>query len=157
MGIHIIHLHLGRAGHLENAVALAGFAESGLDGTQHHAHVAADGGTLDLLFITECRAKLDLYRFTFFQDGEVRILDFHKKTFAGLEFFGVPILVANRRAHLFQRGNGAPVMPLLEVAEANVIVGLIHLLGNGESLDHLPHDLEALAIMAPFKKTNAHL
>ena len=47
-------------------------------------------------------------------------------------------------------------MPLFEMAEANVIVGLVHLFRHGKFLDDFPHHFEALTVVASFKKAHAH-
>ena len=47
-------------------------------------------------------------------------------------------------------------MPLFEMAEANVIVGLVYLFRHGKFLDDFPHHFETLTVVASFKKAHAH-
>ena len=156
MRIGVIHLHLGRAGDLKNAIARARLAEASGDGAEHHTHIAADWHALHLLLIAFTGSHFHGHGLVLFEDGEVGVFNFHKEPLAGLELLGVLIFVAHGGTHLFQRGNRAAVMPLFEMAEANVIVGLVYLFRHGKFLDDFPHHFETLTVVAPFKKAHAH-
>ena len=58
-------------------------------------------------------------------------------------------------ADFFEGFDGAAVVALLEVAEADVVVGLVDLRGGREVLDDLPHDLEALSVVARLVEAGA--
>ena len=155
MGIDVFDIHPGRAGDLELAVALHRLAQRGGQRAEHHAHIATNRQAFQNLLVALGGGHLHFHKLVPLEDGQVRVLDFHEEALARLELLGALILLRHCRAHLFQRGNRPPVMTLLEMAEADVIIGLVDLLAHGEFLDDPPHHLEALAVVACLIKARA--
>ena len=118
------------------------------------------GMALDHFAVAGRRFALDLDGLAGFERGEVGVLDADEEAFAGLDFLDaaqLALLAGQGGADVFQGGDGPAVVALLEMAQTDVVIGLVHLGADGKVLDHVAHDLEALAEISGFIETDAHL
>ena len=157
MFVDVGHFDFIPATHFEHSVARLGFAELRGDRPENQPHIAANREAVANLLVATRYPAANPHSLTRFEDGEVGIFDFHKESLAGLQLDGLGIVAGQRRANAFQGGDRSAVMRQLEVAQSDVVVGLVDLSAHRELFDHIPHDLEALAVVPRMVRANAHL
>ncbi len=151
------HRHGVVALDLQSTIPLLRTSQPSGNAAECDPHVATDGETIDGFAVATGHRDGDPDRFARFQGREIRIVDADEEALPRFNLGQLLVLGRHVRANLLQRRDRPAVMTQLEMAQADVVVGLIDLSTDGEMLDHVSHHAETLAEIAGLIKTDTNL
>ena len=157
MGVGVGHCHGVVAFDLQSSVPLDGTSQPGGDTAQCDPDVATDGEAIDVFAVTTGDRNGDLDRLAGFQGCQVGVVDANEESLPRLDLRHPIVLAGHVCSDLLQGRDCAAVVPQLEMAQADVVVGLVDLGADGEVLDHIAHHAEALAEVASLVEADADL
>ena len=157
MGIGVGHRDCVVALDLQPSVPLSGTSKSSGDAAEGDPHVAAHREAIDRLAVTTRDGHCHLDWLTGFQGRQVGVVDPDKESLARFHLRDLFVLAGHVRPDLLQGRDRPAVMAQLEVAQSDVVVGLVDLRTDGELLDHVPHHAETLAEIAGLVKADTDL
>ena len=157
VGVDVARADAVAAADFEDAVAGHRRAERGGDGAEGDPRVAAGEFAGHGFLVAALGGAADHHLVAVGKDGQVAVVDLDVEPLAGFHLVGPGVLGGKGGADFLQRLDGPAVVAEFEVAEADVVVGVVDPRGGGEAGDHVAHDGEALAVVGGFVKAGAGL